>query len=84
MLSRVCSFGGFFLFQFIDKGEGILYTHINLSSFLHNLHVFFWLRVLLTSVNIKHEASGVFILLEVKVNIIPPMTTSYFLLQFQL
>lgn len=83
MLSSV-SFYFFLVFQFIDKGEGVLHTRSDCSSFLHNFHVFFWLCVLFTSVNIKHEACGVSVLLEVKVNVISPMTTSYFLLQSQL
>lgn len=72
----------FLLFQFVDKSKESCILTVVSPVFLHNLHVFFWLSVLFTSV--KHEVCGVSVLLEVKVTIIPSMTTSYFLLEFQL
>lgn len=74
----------FFYFNSYMKGrESCILIAIS-PVFLHAPNVFFWLCALFTSVNIKHEVCGVSVLLEVKVNIIPTMTTSYFLLLFQL
>lgn len=50
----------FVLVQFIDKGEGILYSHTDFSGILGNVYLCSWLDLLLTSVSTKHGLRGVY------------------------